>query len=171
MDDHEYPCGDDGGDLGGFDIAAVDVPVNAVQTNQKGKITIDSGAAESVMPADMLQDVPLKESEGSRKGVSYIAANGGRMPNLGEKHVRFKTKNGATSGIVFQVTHARKPLASVSRIVKKGNSVTFSPTGSFIRNLRTGKQIDIVEENGTYVIDVEYVCGPGETSEGFNRQA
>ena len=93
------------------------------------------------------------------------------MPNLGEKRVRFKTKDGSTSGIVFQVTHARKPLASVSKIVKKGNTVTFSPNGSFIENLQTGKRINIEEANGTYHIDVDYVCGPGEPLQGFTRQA
>ena len=123
----------------------------------KGKITVDSGAAESVMPVDMLKEVQLKESIGSRSGVHYVAANGGRMPNLGEKQVYFKTKNGAESNVVFQVTHARKPLASVSKMVKKGNRVVFSPTGSYIENIATERRIDMEEVNGTYRIDVEYL--------------
>jgi len=145
-------------------------PVEIASKRQKkpigtGKITIDSGAAESVMPMEMLKEIQLKESKGSKAGVQYIAANGGRMPNLGEKQVHFKTSDGAESNVVFQVTHARKPLASVSKMVKKGNRVIFSPSGSYIENIATKKRIDMQEVNGTYQIDVEYLA------EDFPRRA
>ena len=130
----------------------------------KGTITIDSGAAESVLPRDMLKEVQLRESAGSKASVKYIAANGSRMPNLGEKKVHFKTKSGMESNMVFQVTDARKPLASVSKIVEKGNRVVFSPTGSYIENIQTGKKAALEEANGTYHLDVKYL------SEGFARQ-
>ena len=97
---------------------------------EKGKITIDSGAAETVMPATTLQEIKISESSGSRAGLCYVAANGGTMPNLGEKRVKFRTKNGKESNILFQVTHAHKPLASVSKIVQKGNVVVFAPDRS-----------------------------------------
>lgn len=214
MDDagtNNYPeQGQEDGDIGGFDIAAVDVAcrsgcagscvgkhgeihrrqdpepsvtcggtavdsvVSGGSGSRRGRITIDSGAAESVMPASEVPEVPIKESEGSRRGVNYVAANGSKMPNLGEKNIRFSTKDGTRSGIVFQITHTRKPLASVSKIVKKGNSVTFSPEGSHILNLRTGRKIDIEEANGTYYIDVEYMTGSrtgAGSREGFTRQA
>ena len=77
------------------------------------------------MPAEMLKEVQLRESEGSRRGTQYVAANGGKMPNLGEKKVHFLTEDNLESNIVFQVTHARKPLASVSKIVKKSSRVIF----------------------------------------------
>ena len=126
---------------------------------RRGRITIDSGAAESVMPPDEVPEIPIQESDGHKKGLNYVAANGSKMPNLGEKKVRFNTKDGTSSGITFQITNSRKPLASVSKIVKQGNSVTFSPSGSFIQNVRTGRKIDIEEANGTYFIDVEYALG------------
>ncbi len=52
---------------------------------EKGKITNDSGAAESVMPANALQHIKASESPGSHAGLCYVAADGGKMPNLGEK--------------------------------------------------------------------------------------
>ena len=58
---------------------------------KQGRITTDSGAAESVIPPGMLQEVLTRPSPGSRAGAHYIAANGGKMPNLGEKHVKFRT--------------------------------------------------------------------------------
>ena len=124
----------------------------------KGKITVDSGAAESVLPADMLTEIKLQESEGSKNGVQYVAANGAIMPNLGEKRVRFKTQDGADSSILFQVTHARKPLASVSKIVKKGNRVVFEPEGSYIEHVSSGEKIPLQESGGTYHLDVEYLA-------------
>ena len=145
-----------------LDLSAVDSSLG------RGKITIDSGAAESVMPVDMLKEIQLRESEGSRKGISYIAANGGRMPNMGERKVHFKTDTGSESSVVFQVTHARKPLASVSKIVRKGNRVIFDAQGSYIENVSTGKRIGLHEENGTYHLDVEFVLKP---ESGFTRQA
>ena len=54
---------------------------------KQGRITIDSGTAESVIPPDMLEEVPTRSSTGSRAATHYIAANGGRMLNLGEKQV------------------------------------------------------------------------------------
>lgn len=135
------------------------------RTIGKGKITVDSGAAESVIPKDLLKEIPTQESEGSRNGVQYIAANGGKMPNLGEKKVHFKTKDGMESNVVFQVTHARKPLASVSKIVKKGNRVVFEPGKAYIQNIPSGKRIELEEANGTYHMYVEYLMEDA----GFTR--
>ena len=108
---------------------------------------------------DMLEEVPIKESAGSRAGLCYIAANGGKMPNLGEKHVKFQTKEGMNSSVVFQVTHTRKPLVSVSEIVHKGNKVVFAAGRSYIENAKTGQQIELVEECGTYHMDVDFLVG------------
>ena len=49
----------------------------------KGRITIDSGAAEPVLPVGMLPGGETVEGESKRKGVRYIAANGGKMRTTG----------------------------------------------------------------------------------------
>ena len=51
----------------------------------KGKVTIDSGAAESEMPKGILDQEFLVEGEAKRMGVKYVAANGSKMENYGEK--------------------------------------------------------------------------------------
>ena len=78
------------------------------------------------------------------------------MPNLGEKQVRFQTPEGGESNVVFQVTHARKPLVSVSRMVRKSNKVVFGPDEAYIENVATGRRI-IMQENGAYEVDVVYL--------------
>eukprot|EP00969_Alexandrium_andersonii_P019902 868735-Alexandrium_andersonii.AAC.1 len=48
------------------------------------QVAIDSGASASVIPEAFLNGHTVRPSEGSRKGVSYLAADGGRIPNRGE---------------------------------------------------------------------------------------
>ncbi len=82
------------------------------------------------------------------------------MPDFGEKHLHVSAQQRAGPS---QVTHARKPSASVSKIVKKGNAVVFSPTGSYVENTAAGTVIGVIEETGTYLIDVEHLmqCSAG----------
>ena len=47
-----------------------------------GRITVDSGAAESVWPEGFMPEMQTKPSVGSQTGVTKIAASGNRMPNL-----------------------------------------------------------------------------------------
>ena len=110
-----------------------------------------------------MPEVQTRPSVGSQTGVTYIAANGNKMPNLGEKKVHFKTKDGLNSSITFQVTKVKKPLAAVSKITEKGNWVCFGPSEAYIQNVATGKRTDLELRNGTYSLDVEYFSGPGFT--------
>ena len=59
--------------------------------------------------------------------------------------------------MLFWVTDTRKPLASVSKIVKKGNRVVFGSDWSYIENVLTGKRIELTEENGTHHLDVDFL--------------
>ena len=105
-------------------------------------------------------------------GVKYVAANGAKMENCGEKKIRFKKEGlGGINDMLFQVTDVGKPLASVSKTLDKGNTVVFSRKqgGSYIVNNCTGQKIPLTEEKGTFVMDVEYL-EPDETVEGFTRQ-
>ena len=174
--------------IGGLEIEdkmrAVNVVKKEVPKVQKklvkagvGKITVDSGAAESVMPKAMLGNETLVAGAAKLAGVKYVAANGARMDNHGEKQVRFKCQEGgALNKITFQVTDVAKPLASVSRILDKGNTVVFSRTkgGSYILNEKTGGKIPLVEEKGTFVMNVEYFQPEGAEAQGemsgFTRQ-
>ena len=139
-------------------------------TRRKGKVTVDSGAEDSVWPATHVDWDKVTETEESRKGIGFVAANGGRMTNYGGTKIEF-VKDGKCKSMNFQVTDCKKPLASVSKIVDKGNRVVFDGEGSYIENKVTGEIMRLERERGTYVMIVEY-----ETSEelarasGFTRQ-
>ena len=48
-------------------------------------ITISSGAGNSVMPRRMVMNKrAIRKSAGSRAGVNYVRAGGGKIPNEGE---------------------------------------------------------------------------------------
>ena len=131
-------------------------------------MTIDSGAAESVMPRGMLEKEPLVEGEAKRLGVKYVAANGAKMDNYGQKRIRSKKEGlGGISDMLFQVTDVGKPLASATRILDK--VISRKQGGSCIVNNNSGQKIQLTEEKGTFVVDVEYL-EPNVDPEGFARQ-
>ena len=138
---------------------------------KKGKVTVDSGAEESVWPSTHVNWEKVKETEDSRKGIGFIAANGVKMPNYGSTQVDFK-KDGKVKRMNFAVTDCKKPLASVSRIVDKGNRVVFDDDESYILNKKTGERIMLERERGTYVMVVEFDTGEEQDAEsGFRRLA
>ena len=123
----------------------------------EGQITIDSGAADSVLPKDILKGVyPLLPK---KEGVRFCAANGQTIQNYGRRQVAFRAKGRqGVNCMTFHVTDVKKPLASVSKIVEKGSSVHFTPEGSFIEG-PNGENIELQLEGGVYVMDVRYLTG------------
>ena len=55
---------------------------------KKVEVTADSGAADMVGPPETAEDVPIQENDASRKGQYYVAANGERIYNQGEKKIQ-----------------------------------------------------------------------------------
>mgnify|MGYP002811270886 CR=1 FL=1 len=94
------------------------------------------------------------------------------MSNTGQKEIKMLV-GGKLRSMTFQATDVRKPLASVRRIVKKGNKVVFEEEESYILNKKTGERTKIDQEHSTYVIDVEYLIpydDPDTSSKaGFTR--
>ena len=127
------------------DACAVDAPA-VMGRRLKNDITVDSGAARSVMnPADV-PEYPLMTSEGQRKGQHFVGAGGERMPNLGQKTVPLMTMDGQGKAATFQAAQVRKPLLAVSASCDAGQLVIFdndiscmlerdSPEGREIRRL------------------------------------
>eukprot|EP00969_Alexandrium_andersonii_P318168 14054482-Alexandrium_andersonii.AAC.1 len=67
------------------------------------QFAVDSGASASVIPESLLNGHSVQQSEGSRMGVSYLAADGGRIPNCGEAQLNLTTKERHRCRITFQV--------------------------------------------------------------------
>ena len=50
----------------------------------------------------------------------------------------------------------RRPLASAVRVAKAGNGIGLEAHGGYIENLATKERIEVREENGVYVMDVQF---------------
>eukprot|EP00969_Alexandrium_andersonii_P252870 11176249-Alexandrium_andersonii.AAC.1 len=73
------------------------------------------------MPERMLSQHTVLPGEASRKGARYLAADGGRVPNLGEVELGFVAKEQHRCEIKFQVVAAKRPLLAVSALAKAGD--------------------------------------------------
>ena len=118
------------------------------------RITVDSGAAESVIPVDEIRNyakIPHSCDE------YFQTASGEAIRNEGEQRIPVVTPSGQLKGMTFQACDVTKPLASVKRMMDAGHAVIFAPDelgGSFILNLATGDDEALIEEDGNYFMDV-----------------
>ena len=81
-------------------------------------------------------------------------------------------KDGKVKGMNFEVTDCKKPLASVAKIVDRGNRVVFDQEESYIFNKLTGEKIILERERGTFVMIVEFeVDEPWDEASCFRRLA
>jgi hypothetical protein len=123
-------------------------------------ITVDSGAADNVMPRSTLRRwMKVRQSEAFRAGVHYVAANGARIANEGEADFEFQDKDGKRHSWVFPVADVNKVLASVSAIVDPGHRVVFDrddETGtdlSFSTCKATGESIKMRRDRNVWTLD------------------
>ena len=107
----------------------------------EGRIIIDSGAADSVMPREVPSNsFPLMPK---KEGLRFLAANGTIINNYGRRNVAFRAKgHEAVNCMQFHDTDSKKTLASVGKIVEQGNSVHFIPRGSYIEGPK-GERIEL----------------------------
>lgn len=128
------------------DEAASNVEV-APHGKRKGKVctfrmkkgvTMDSGAGDNVMPKRMINRRKIRASEGSRRGLKYVAATGDKIPNEGEIDFEFVTNEGHQESWVLQVANVNKPLGSVASRVDASCRVVYD------KDMKTGKDLSYI---------------------------
>ena len=124
--------------------------------------TVDSGAAAHVMPKGWIMWLIAMTSWGSRNGIHYVAANGGRIPNEGQSNVVFRSVEGIRGMFTFQLAKVNKPLLSVAMLVKDGKRVVFDEGGSYIYDKRTGDIMRLKQERGVFVLDAYVAHDPSK---------
>ena len=90
---------------------------------------VDSGAAMSIAPPSMATGVAIEESEMSRKGQSFIAADQGRIENQGQQSIHITTNEGREGLTRVQIGDVNRPLMAVSQMCDAGNYVLFTSEG------------------------------------------
>ena len=86
------------------------------------RVTADSGASDHVAPVHVASHIRRQSTEASRGGVSYQAANGQQIYNLGQREVEGVTEAGMPIGMACQVAEVKRPLASIGRMCDAANS-------------------------------------------------
>lgn len=179
--DDEYEVVSDGDP--DIELAPVEVedciPEQEGMRRLKHDLTLDSGAAASVMDCSEVPEYELTPSDGSRRGVRYVGPGGEKMENRGQKTMRFMFESGAVGKSTMQDAAIRKPLVAVSDSCDKGNFVFFSNQESCLApvNSKEGQailriikgiknKVRVYRENGVYKIPA-WIVPP--RSSGFAR--
>ena len=131
------------------------------------EVTVDSGATDSVMDRSKGRCCPVRPSEGSRRGVNYVAAAGKVIPNEGEKRLRVITEEGHGCNLNMQITAVNKALLSVSKMCDAGHEVKFTKAGGTITHMTSGQVTNFNRVDGVYRIRLKIV---GESNSNFTRQ-
>ena len=121
---------------------------------------VDSGAEETVAPPGRLPG-RVAESPMQRSGGRCRAANGARIPNLGQQLVQFKTDEGHGCSLRFQIAGVERPLISVSQLGKTGHRVEFGADAGYIVHQGTGRRIMLQRSGGVYLLKMRVRDGPG----------
>ena len=123
-----------------------------------------------MLPAGLLEDYAVTAGDASKKGVHYLTADGGRVPNLGESRIRMITKEQFKCNVLFQVAEIQKPILSVSTLTAMGNVVSFTRYGGTVTNLRTKRKLAFKRRGGVYILEV--LVAPGTSgAKGVSRSA
>ena len=129
---------------------------------------LDSGAADSVCPRTMAPHFAIKDTESSRAGVYYTAADGGRISNVGETTVPVALENGIRTSATFQVADVSRPLMSVGKVCEMGNRVLFGAGGGYILNISTGSATPFYKREGVYIFTM-WIPPASEAGPDFHR--
>ena len=143
----------------------------------KKGITMDSGAGNNVMPRRMvIRKSEIRESEGSRRGVHYVAANDGRIPKEGEYDLKFSTVEGQEQCLTFQIAEVNKALCAVSNLVDNGYRVVFDKNmktdqdTSHMIHKETGVTTRYRRTRNVWVLDAFIDGGNNNKDQSFHRR-
>ena len=106
---------------------------------EKVIVAVDSGAIVSVLPKGAAKGVPVKETQASKHGLQYRAANGTPIANEGEKPLQGYTNEGSAVSMAMQVAKVTKPLGSVRATLEANNMVVFDKGNSYMLDEHVGK--------------------------------
>ena len=136
---------------------------------EKVRVQVDSGAVDTVVPKETAKAFAIKPTDMSKKGIGFIAANGSKIANHGEKKVSGWTDEGAGMSMRMTCADVKKPLCSVYRMNLGGNVVVFDGDRSYMQNKISGQKTRIRCENGQYVFNMWVQASDTADSAGEKR--
>ena len=116
------------------------------------RVQIDCGAIDTVGPKEIARAFEMKETEMSKRGIGYVAANGSSIKNYGEKKIVGYTDDGESVSVRVQCADVKKALCSVHKMSLGRNVVVLDGGRSYTQNKETGQKTRINYEEGQYVM-------------------
>ena len=150
--------GQETGSLGAFNEVSRNKPssihsVTAVCGEwERIPVKLDSGAVDTVMPPSVGTNFKLTQTELSKTGPGFNAANGSHIEHYGQRKIRGMSDEYRSMTMTAQVADVRNTLMSVYQILLAGHSVHFERGNCYIKNQRTGNRNPIVEKQGSFEI-------------------
>ena len=140
VDDEDMPLMAIGTDMGGRRHGDASKAAGTRRLKMTRGITVDSGAADPVMPRRMVRGRgnKIRPSAASKAGVHYVSASATRIKNEGETDLHFDTEEGHSLNWTFQIAEVNKVLASVSYLVDHNHRVIFD------KDMDSGKDISFI---------------------------
>jgi hypothetical protein len=151
--------------------------INEVRAGwERIRVQVDSGAIDTVAPKDVAKKFALRETPASRRGVGFVAANGSKIKNYGERKVTGYTDEGTAISMRMTCADVHKVLGSVHKMNQGGNLVVLDGKYSYMKNKASGQRTKIHYEDGQYIMYMWVPCGPNEVEKstkplGENRFA
>ena len=100
-----------------------------IQCVEDIEATVDSGAACCMFPRDLCNDVPIRQSAESPRGMMMLrTASGQKVAHECIRTIECSTEYGCTRRLTGAVTSVQKFLLAVSRLAETGHQVQFTRT-------------------------------------------
>ena len=123
-----------------------------------------------VPPTSVATSVPLEQTERSKSGTGFRAANGSHIKHYGQRYIEGFGDQYQGMYLKAQVADVRSPLGSVSQMVKAGNRVHFEAGNSYVEHIATGRVTPMIERNGMYELGIWVQSGVPEVPRGPEQQ-
>ena len=102
-------------------------------------VKLDSGAVDWVFKKETAQAFGIQETESSKNGINYAAANGTPIANYGQRLIKGFTDEFQPLELAAQVAEVRSNLAAAVKIVGAGNRIVLDEDGSYIQDKKLRK--------------------------------
>ena len=135
------------------------------------ELLVDSGAVDNVGDPRTFPAYKLRESDGSRNGLQYFAANNGKIKNEGELNLSCRSSEGMPFKLKMQGAGVSRPILSVIRLTESCKDVIFKKNGGIIRDTQTGVTTTFRRKHGIYVMGVWVKTGPDNAAHTGNSKA
>ena len=142
-----------------FTAPSAEKTLNAVSKKKKWicvPVAADTGAMVNVTPPQIFP-MEIEETVESKRGECFFGAAGPPIKNIGRQNVGGKVSWDSDSkaiSMAFEVANISRPLASVSKICKKGYQAVFDDEESYLLHKATNQKIKLREENVMYYLDI-----------------